>query len=97
MFAAGIVGARNNGKGIVGVSPGAGIYSLRVLDDTGNGVLSATLAAIKWVATEGVKQGIRVVNLSQVTYMDPSNVNYAGVREVVCQYYKEASDAGGNT
>lgn len=35
---AGIVGARNNGVGVVGVVPGVPIYSLKVLDGRGAGV-----------------------------------------------------------
>lgn len=94
MHAAGVIGAVNNAYGVVGVSPGTGIYSLRVLDDTGEGKLSTTLAAVKWVTTDGIKLGIKVINLSLVTYLDPANSNYAALKAAVCQYYKEASDAG---
>jgi subtilisin family serine protease len=92
---AGIIGAKNNGQGVVGVSPGAPIYSLKVLDAQGRGSISSVLAAVSWVATEGVKQGIRVINLSLATLVDPSNAeDYAATVDIVCSVFAEAEAAG---
>lgn len=47
-----------------GVAPSAPIYSLRVLDDEGAGVVSDVIGALDWVLEHGQMAGIRVVNLS---------------------------------
>lgn len=93
---AGIVGAMNgnSSRGIVGVSPGTGVFSLKVFDGNGNGMLSKTLEAVKWVATDGIKKGIKVINLSLVAEYDPTLSNFKQITDAVCQYFQEASDAG---
>ncbi|WIA36077.1 hypothetical protein OEZ86_007429 [Tetradesmus obliquus] len=60
----GTIGARNQGKGIVGVAPGIGIYALRVLHADGNGLLSDLLRAYDHLVANARQLGIRVVNLS---------------------------------
>jgi hypothetical protein len=35
--------------------------------------MSNMLAAVQWVLTEGLQQGIRVINLSLAAYVDPSS------------------------
>jgi subtilisin family serine protease len=60
---AGIIGARNNGVGVVGVSPGVPLFSVKVLNGAGMGMLSDVLSALAWVTAVGVAQGIRVINL----------------------------------
>ena len=59
---AGIVGAIDNGYGVVGSAPGARLWSVRVFDDEGIGYTSWTNAAIDWV-TEHAGQ-IEVANMS---------------------------------
>jgi len=59
---AGIVAAKNMSKGVVGVAPGARLYALKVLDDSGHGNLSDILSAVEWVTANASK--IDVVNLS---------------------------------
>ena len=63
-FVAGIIGAKNTGKGIVGVVPGAKIFSVQTLDETGTGVVSDQVAAFEWLRVNGRKRGVRVVNYS---------------------------------
>ncbi len=46
---AGIIGARDNGIGIVGVAPGARIWGVKVLDGWGLGLLSDVIAGLDWV------------------------------------------------
>jgi subtilisin family serine protease len=79
---------------VVGVSPGVQVYSLKVLNGLGAGSLSSILGAVKWVATEGVKQGIKVINLSLVTKIDPASPMYSAFRDSICAYFTEASNAG---
>lgn len=59
---AGIIGAKNNNFGVIGVASGATLVSLRVLDKDGEGLLSSIIQALAYVSTNG-KAG-DVVNMS---------------------------------
>ena len=49
---AGILGARDDGEGVVGVAPGARIWAVRVLDDSANTATFATVVCgIDWVTS----------------------------------------------
>src|SRR6476620_2925343 len=47
---AGIIGAKNNSIGVLGVASGATLISLRVLDKDGNGKLSSIIQALSYVS-----------------------------------------------
>jgi len=66
---AGTACAEDNGLGVVGVAPGCALYSLRVLNDSGSGSWSATVAAMDWA----VLNGLQVVNLSLGSSQDPGS------------------------
>lgn len=57
---AGIIAARNNKIGVVGVAPDVELYSVKVLDANGSGYLSDLAEGIEW----SVNNGIQVINLS---------------------------------
>jgi len=59
---AGIIGAKNNSIGVVGVAAGVPLVPIRVLDNTGYGADSGVTAAIDYVA--GIAQPGDVINLS---------------------------------
>jgi subtilisin len=59
---AGIIGAKNNTIGVLGVASGATLVSLRVLDKDGNGVLSSIIQALGYINTNG--HAGDVVNMS---------------------------------
>ncbi len=59
---AGTIGAIDNDFGVVGVAPGARIWSVKVLDKRGSGWLSDILAGIDWVTIRAGE--IEVVNMS---------------------------------
>ena len=59
---AGIIGAKNNNFGVLGIASGATLISLRVLDKEGNGTLSGIVQALAY-ASANAKPG-DVVNLS---------------------------------
>jgi subtilisin len=61
---AGIIAARNNGTGLVGVAPGTRLYAVKALGRTGTGTLSQILCAINWVTANRSALGIRVANMS---------------------------------
>lgn len=57
---AGIIGARQNGSGVVGVAPNCSLYSVKALDRTGSGQYSWIISAILWC----VRNGMDVINMS---------------------------------
>jgi len=59
---AGIIGAKNNTFGVLGVASGASLVSLRVLDKDGTGSLSSIIQALGYVNTNG--NAGDVVNMS---------------------------------
>jgi subtilisin family serine protease len=50
---AGIIGAEDNGFGVVGVSPGATLVAVRVLNNAGSGTNSDVIAGVDYVAANG--------------------------------------------
>lgn len=62
----GIIGAENNGIGIVGVAPDADVYAVKALDSQGSGYLSDVIAGIDWAITNKMD----IVNLSLGTTTD---------------------------
>jgi subtilisin len=69
---AGIVAAKNNFFGIVGVAPKAKLYAVKVLDDNGSGQSSWIIAGMEWC----LKNGIKVASMSLGGTSSPS-VAYA--------------------
>jgi subtilisin family serine protease len=59
---AGTIGALDNGLGVVGVAPGARLWSVRVLDNNGSGYMSWIIAGIDWVTAHAAT--IEVANMS---------------------------------
>ncbi len=50
---AGIIGAKDNSIGVVGVSPGATLVAVRVLNNAGSGTNSDVIAGVDYVAANG--------------------------------------------
>ena len=61
---AGTIGAISNTFGVVGVLPGAPIYSVRVLNNAGSGSWSSVICGIDWVTANKSALNIRVANMS---------------------------------
>ena len=59
---AGIAAALDNAFGVVGVAPGATLYPVKVLGDSGSGTLSDIIAGLDWVVANADK--VAVANLS---------------------------------
>jgi minor extracellular protease Epr len=57
---AGIIAARNNTIGVVGVAPDAQLYAVKVLDAYGNGYISDVIEGIDW----SVQNNMNVVSMS---------------------------------
>jgi subtilisin family serine protease len=63
---AGTAAARDNDFGVVGIAPGARIWSVKVLNKRGWGTASALLCGVDWIASQrdGDKPLIEIVNMS---------------------------------
>jgi len=65
---AGTVAARDDGNGVVGVAPGARLYAVRVLNNSGSGSFSAITCGINWVtglnSDSNPDNNIEVANMS---------------------------------
>ncbi|HXX80083.1 MAG TPA: S8 family serine peptidase [Thermodesulfovibrionales bacterium] len=62
---AGIIGAAgNNGMGIAGVMWQVKLVPLKILDSTGAGTVSNSIAAIQYVVSNAVSKGIKLINAS---------------------------------
>lgn len=61
---AGIIAARNNGAGVVGVAPGTRVYAVKVLNAEGDGTDAQVLCGIDWVTANAKKLDIKVANMS---------------------------------
>jgi subtilisin len=59
---AGIIGARDNRAGVVGVAPGVPLYAVKVLDRYGSGLLSDVAKGVDWVTQN--RSRIAAANLS---------------------------------
>ncbi|GER70645.1 hypothetical protein BpJC7_19480 [Weizmannia acidilactici] len=57
---AGIIGAKNNSFGVVGVAPGASLYAVKVLDSKGKGDLEDVIKGIDW----SIAHKMNIINLS---------------------------------
>jgi subtilisin len=61
---AGTVGARNQGAGVVGVSPDTTVYAVKWLDSSGNGTEGGAICATDWITQHANSLKIRVANMS---------------------------------
>ena len=53
-YCAGIVAALNNNIGVVGVAPGANLWTVKVLGDDGNGYISDIIQGLEWCVDSGI-------------------------------------------
>jgi subtilisin family serine protease len=96
--AAGIIGAKDDGVGVVGVAPGVRLWSVRVENRLGVTSASAQLCGIDWITRNGPALGIKVVNSSQTLVGSTSddgncgNTNGDTMHQAIC-----ASTAAGIT
>jgi subtilisin family serine protease len=61
---AGIVGAKDNGRGVVGVAPGTPLYAVRVFNASGVTYTAIIICGLDWVAANARAKGIKVANVS---------------------------------
>jgi len=71
---AGIMGARDNDIGVIGVAPEATLYAVKVLDSDGSGIMSVLLSGIEW----SVNNNMQVMNIGGGSVMNwPTTVRNA--------------------
>lgn len=70
---AGVISAKLDGEGVVGVNPNAALYSLRVFDDENKAPLSRIIEAVFWA----IDNGMDVLNMSFSTSVDSEALHYA--------------------
>ena len=78
---AGTVGAIDNGSGVVGVAPGARLWAVKILDDTGEGLLSWYVCGLDWIA-------------AQRDPADPTRPLFESVNMSVAKYGKDDANCG---
>ena len=61
---AGVIAAKDQGSGIVGVAPATKLYAVKVLGSNGSGTLSQILCGINWVTANAASLNIKVANMS---------------------------------
>jgi subtilisin family serine protease len=61
---AGIIAARQNNIGIIGVAPQASLVAVKVLDANGTGYLSNLINGLQWIYNNQIQKQIRLVNMS---------------------------------
>lgn len=76
---AGIIAANNNSIGVIGVTPGATVIAVRVLDRRGSGTNSDVIAGVDWVAGHGSSGDVANMSLGGgiSTALDQAVVNAA--------------------
>jgi len=93
---AGIIGAKDDMNGVVGVAPGVRLWAVRDLDSRASGSISSQLCGINWVTANGPTLGIKVVNSSQgllTAKQDDGNCGYSN-GDILHQAICRSTDAG---
>ncbi|UJW59224.1 S8 family peptidase [Bacillus sp. A116_S68] len=97
---AGIIGAKNNDFGIIGVSPDVELYAVKVLDEKGKGRLSDVIAGVEW----SIENNMDLINLSLGTPADSQLFNNAvdkayneGILVVAAAGNEGLADGSGDT
>lgn len=66
-FVAGIIGALDNGKGLIGEAPDAELYAVKILDQKGSGTTEDLAKGLNWA----IQQNIDILNMS-ISFPDES-------------------------
>ena len=79
----GIVAAKDNRLGVVGVAPGARLWAVRVLDSQGSGTWSSIMCGVDWVTEHA--DTIEVANMSLGGPGTEGSCTDGGLREAICK------------
>ncbi|MDW7774762.1 MAG: S8 family peptidase [Methanosarcinales archaeon] len=79
---AGIIGARNNSIGVLGVAPGAELYAVKVLDQFGGGSISDVVEGIEWAVQNDmdiISMSLGTTEYSQALNDSSTSAYHAGI------------------
>jgi len=79
---AGTIGAKDNGVGVVGVAPGARLWAVRVLNNSGSGSWSSVVCGIDFVAANSAT--IEVANMSLGGSGSDGSCNGDALHKAIC-------------
>lgn len=86
---AGSIAAKNNGSGVIGVSPGTKVYAVKVINSQGSGTDAQVVCGIDWVTANAAALNIKVANVSLGgTGVDDGNcgkTNNDVVHQAICR------------
>ncbi len=80
---AGTIGAKDDGVGVVGVAPGARLWAVRVLDNSGSGSWASIICGIDWVTANAGT--IEVANMSLGGVGADTGCNDGGMHQALCR------------
>lgn len=80
---AGIIAAKQDNKGVVGVAPEARLYAVKVLDKDGSGSLSDVIRGLIWCANNNIQVANMSLGSSMPSEMLHRALRYAKARGVV--------------
>ena len=80
---AGTIGAKDDGAGVVGVAPGARLWAVRVLDNSGSGSWASIICGIDWVTANAGT--IEVANMSLGGVGADTGCNDGGMHQALCR------------
>lgn len=83
---AGAVGAKDNGTGVVGVTPAVDLYAVKVLNKNGSGFWSDVIKGIDWVTQNATKIAVANMSLGGSGSDDGNcgNTNGDAVHKAIC-------------
>ena len=82
---AGTIAARNNSIGVVGVAPGARVWSVRIPDRKGVWYMSAAICSVDWVAAQKDPDGSAKIEAANMSWRyDSRFADFPGVDDGNC-------------
>jgi subtilisin family serine protease len=95
----GIIAAKNNSIGVVGVAPGAKLVAVRVLNRQGSGTVSGVIAGVDYVAENGQAGDVANMSLggSVSTTLDQAVLNASTLVKFVLAAGNETDDANNHS
>ena len=86
---AGVLGAKRNGQGIIGVAPGADLYSVRVFADEIVVSEETVLCGLQWVYDNAEKIDVALVAFNRPDGLPvDSNCDSDKLRQVICRLFE---------
>ncbi|MGH3665916.1 MAG: S8 family peptidase [Egibacteraceae bacterium] len=80
---AGTAAAKDDSQGVVGVSPGARLYAVRVLNNRGSGSFSSIICGVDWVTARA--NTVEVANMSLGGSAAEGSCTDGGLHEAICK------------